>query len=516
MLVEMPFARRPIALVALIAMLGSLWLFLFRVHEILAYTMDDSFITYRYALHAARGQGITWNVGENPPAEGYTSFLWLAILSFAIRLQADVETTAKLLGIASVIMTASLIFIAVLRSAKLPAACLGVALFLSNAHLPAHAVCGMETSAALLLMTALCFVAAEYLRRPRALTACGAGITALLLGLMRPEMNLAAGVALTLVLILTSKRTTFVLYGLIPWLIGGAGYFFWRWSYFGLPFPLPFYVKQMGHGLFPGFRPTAAYVIFLWPLYPVLALFTLRLLRAHREWIPALGGIAAIVFYLIFPAHIMGVDYRFVFPTYGAVAVFAGLGVGDLLRGEAWPHPRRSTVLVGLALIFAVFMVQQRARYRMVRFTTTTDARGLSAAHIPLGKTLAALDPDGRHLLAISDAGAVPFYSGWRTIDTFGLNNREIALGLASGYDTGFVLSSRPDILVLISNRQEEFDPPLAFEGLLYTACRTQGYRRLGTLAYSDEYYLWLMVREAGMADAVRAALTGRVAAFAE
>src|SRR5258705_6649916 len=97
--------QRPILLVAQVAMLVSLGIFLFRVQEIFAYTLDDSFITFRYAMHAAQGDGVTWNVGENPPTEGCTSFLWLVVLSFAIHLQADVEATAKILRNVFVLLT---------------------------------------------------------------------------------------------------------------------------------------------------------------------------------------------------------------------------------------------------------------------------------------------------------------------------------------------------------------------------------------------------------------------------
>lgn len=513
--------RRYVALVALIVMLVSVGTFLFRVRGIFAYTLDDSFITFRYAMHAARGEGLTWNVGERPPTEGCTSFLWLMILSLAFHLQTDMEVAAKVLGIACILTTAALVFVSILRSARgpgveragFPAACLGVSLLLMNAHLPAHAVSGMETAAALMLLTALLVLLAEYLRQPRAMTACGIGVTALLLGLTRPELNLAACVALILTLALAVERARLVVYGLAPYAAGGVIYFLWRWSYFELPFPLPFYVKQMGHGLLPGFRPTLAYAIYLWPLYPLLAFFTLRLFREHREWLPAVAAVVATVIYFIFPAHIMGGDYRFVFPTYGVVAVFAGLGFSPLVNRLSW---RRPFLLAGLIVILGLFVVQQQARYRHVMSTALTDARGLNVAHIPLGKTLAAIDPRGQHLLAISDAGAVPYYSGWRTIDTFGLNNREIALSLRSGYDPERVVSSHPDLIVLISNTRDGFDPPLPFEGLILTACQTQGYRRIGTLTYSEGYYLWLMVRDEAMANAVRAALIGKVPAFAE
>ena len=44
------------------------------------FVQDDAFISFRYAQHLARGQGLTWNVGE-PPLEGFTNLLWTLALA---------------------------------------------------------------------------------------------------------------------------------------------------------------------------------------------------------------------------------------------------------------------------------------------------------------------------------------------------------------------------------------------------------------------------------------------------
>ena len=42
---------------------------------------DDAFITYRYASNWMRGWGFTWNPPPFQPVEGYSNFLWLALLT---------------------------------------------------------------------------------------------------------------------------------------------------------------------------------------------------------------------------------------------------------------------------------------------------------------------------------------------------------------------------------------------------------------------------------------------------
>ncbi len=42
---------------------------------------DDAYISFRYAKHLAEGHGLRYNVGEDPPVEGYSNFLWVLVLA---------------------------------------------------------------------------------------------------------------------------------------------------------------------------------------------------------------------------------------------------------------------------------------------------------------------------------------------------------------------------------------------------------------------------------------------------
>ncbi len=55
--------------------------------------IDDVFITFRYSENLARGAGPVFNPGE--PVEGYTSFLWMAMLAAAQPLGLDTLTPAR-------------------------------------------------------------------------------------------------------------------------------------------------------------------------------------------------------------------------------------------------------------------------------------------------------------------------------------------------------------------------------------------------------------------------------------
>jgi hypothetical protein len=61
-----------------------------------SFTVDDSYISFRYARNFARGMGLVYNEGER--VEGYTNFLWTVLLGIGIKLGADPVILAKLLG----------------------------------------------------------------------------------------------------------------------------------------------------------------------------------------------------------------------------------------------------------------------------------------------------------------------------------------------------------------------------------------------------------------------------------
>ena len=67
-------------------------------------TLDDAYITFRYARHLAEGYGLgAWNhTGER--VEGYSSLLWTLLLAGAARLGVDVRLASKVLGAAAALV----------------------------------------------------------------------------------------------------------------------------------------------------------------------------------------------------------------------------------------------------------------------------------------------------------------------------------------------------------------------------------------------------------------------------
>ena len=147
---------------------------------------DDAYISFRYSKHLAMGEGLRFNLGVEPPVEGYSNLLWVVWCVIPEALGFDTPTWAlvsnALCGVALIWMVLRF----VVRRLELS----GVGLFataLFMGLLPSMAVYatgGLETMAFALAI----FVFFERLvgdeLQPHALAAGLAGITAVLL---RPD-----------------------------------------------------------------------------------------------------------------------------------------------------------------------------------------------------------------------------------------------------------------------------------------------------------------------------------------
>ena len=70
-----------------------------------AFNTDDAYISLRYARHLAEGHGIVWNIGEYPPVEGYTNFLFVILGAGGIYFGLDPLLILKIFSSCSLGMT---------------------------------------------------------------------------------------------------------------------------------------------------------------------------------------------------------------------------------------------------------------------------------------------------------------------------------------------------------------------------------------------------------------------------
>lgn len=485
-------ARRASLAAAALAALGlaawarALWL-------AFPYTVDDAFITFRYAdVLVHHGRAAFNAVG--PPAEGYTSPLWMLACALPLALGLGPVTFSKVAGIGCFLGALAAAGVVTWRLtdrlpprlrgalAATPALLLGV-----DPATAIHAVSGMETGAFTLCLAGSSALAVELLERPGERLLRAWAVACLVTGLTRPEGNLfALAQAVALVTLLPAAwRGRAVKALLLAWVLPGAAYFAARWAYYGLPLPLPFYVKVASAGPFAGAKTVQAFLESRGP-----ALLGLAVLGAALHWrraLPATLGLAALLLFFCAPEHVMGFEWRYVFPLAPLLVALAAAAFDGLAalprRWAPWPG-----LAATAALLAPAWGLARSAEDRVAPYLAYW--RGLEQAHVRLGRALAA-HPALK--LAIGDAGAAPFYARVETIDTFGLNDPVLARARPWAPDS--VLAREPDLVVLISSSPTAFEPHLAHERLLFDAATSRGYARWRTLEFASTYHLWLLVR---------------------
>jgi hypothetical protein len=424
----------------------------------------------------------------------------------------DVVAWAKWSGVILTLATWWLTAILVARSVRGTGAPPAIAMFgaatavLALAVLPAtpiHAVAGLCTPSFTFVTMALVVACVDQVRQPSARRARWLGVLALLCGLARPEGNLVAMAALvvTWAVLPADHRSRLGRAVAGFYLLPGAVYFAARWAYFGLPLPLPIYVKLRHPEAFAGADDGISNALGLWWSFGwVLIAMAIPGLSLWRRclWSVPIAALVVIVGAAL-PSHIMGYCWRYLYPSLPMLAALAGIGSVAMLLRLARPLWR---VVLSLALPLAVVGIGFAAGEQEAHHHRAVYSRGLAAAHEPLGRFLAAQADGGRVLsVATGEGGVIPYRSGWRTIDTFGLGNAEAAR--TGKHDARRVMSERPDVLVALSRSAWHFVPCLPWEAELVAAAQADGMVRGKVLWFSDEYHLWVFVRPGPMAIAM-------------
>src|SRR5439155_5699218 len=103
-----------------------------------------------------------------------------------------------------------------------------------------------------------------------------------------------------------------------------------------------------------------------------------------------------------------------------------------LCRLVAESRPRQAQVLtIAFTLATIVFLaVSSLEPARSALRERRAYGQALESTYVRLGRVLAEhrLESGRTPVLAIGDAGAIPYYSGWHVIDTFSLNDPAIAI----------------------------------------------------------------------------------------
>lgn len=409
-----PPSRRDRGALAGVIIVAASWGVL--LHFVLQHSFsiyDDAYIYFRYADNLRAGCGPAFNCGD-PPVEGFTSPLYLALLVLGGMLSGDVEAWSQVLGPLALGVGLTLaIRIPLGRSGRCAAIARGpglmaaaaIALVLSlDDYVLLNAVSGLETGLAAAVAVAL---ARAVLRRDAAWT-CAWSVAGVLL---RPEH----GVFVVLLPLLPWVRRRGAVLGVVGSMVLICGV---RYAVFGDLLPNTYWAKAGGTAVHARFG--AAYLLQIARDFPFVLLAPLALLgrENRREHAFLLGGALAWCLYFLRSGGDHFVYSRLAFPLVPMLVALAGCGLCSVcgkIERRAWLRP--------VAIVLPAALVAARAQ----RQHALDESHGFPnvARWAAVGDWLAEHHPG--QTMATVPVGAMAYRSGLRTIDLVGIVTPQVA-----------------------------------------------------------------------------------------
>ena len=479
------------------------------------FTVDDAYISFRYAKHLAEGYGLVWNIGEYP-LEGYTNFFWVVIIAFIHLLKFDPALPAKIIGIFALIGIVYLywkITNDVFQDNKTvgyTGFCVAVACLLANPATAIHIVSGLGTMFYTACLLGVTYLAYRLTKSPEKRVCWLFAIVALIGSLLRPEGILVSIALFVLIYILTLQKgklgrdkNSFLVPFALAYILPIAVYMMFRVYYFHEIFPLPFYAKTVSHGsLFSGFYSLINAGKYIAPFLIIILIAIFQNIEAfwHEQKgqyakfrtlliITVATILSANVIYL-FSSLWMNYAQRFYYPSFVIIYLFSGISLGILfneMKG-VWTNKailKRYAKPVGCTLIVLLLLSANVAFISDLSWCRKYGDR-LPIAHVALGETL---NDFSSHNLTVAsvDAGAIPYFSEWRHIDMAGLNNKFIAKhGVAT---IEYVEKENPQLVIFISN-DEKVPRCGGRQGPFIEFVQKKQYIKLPPVKWQENYYL--------------------------
>lgn len=406
------------------------------------FMLDDAFISFRYARHLATGHGLVYNLSERP-VEGYTNFLWTALMSLSFPLGVDVVHFSQALGLLFALGT--LVATHKLASSVLQSrafALLGVVLLGTNYTFSAYVTGGLETQ-----MQACLFVVSVLLTWQAAQGRARPGLH-LLLSLIysvalltRPDSAVLLSILWLFLLCRwagdaapAGKRLVRALWIAVPMAAIVGCWLAWKLQYYGSLLPNTFYAKAIAtsprQGLIYLYTFLRSYnLIALVLLIPLCGgVFTQAEPHGAGPHVAGLHLMAAVL--LGWSAYTVWVggdfmEFRFFVP----VLPFLFILVAALIRAiRGWKLKAVVTVaVIASSFLHAATFTFQHGIESIVQLDSHVASAGENWPGI--GMALRALFNNDEHpvTIATTAAGAIPYYSELETVDMLGLNDRWIA-----------------------------------------------------------------------------------------
>jgi arabinofuranosyltransferase len=431
---EVILAHRPQLVLAILLVL-ALALAVWR-----RFVLDDAFISFNYAKSLVEGDGLTW---FGVRVEGYTNFLWVLWIALGLKLGMDAVIWAHAGSIAAFLATLCAMWRLGGRifNTRLPTVT-AILLFMGNYTVASFATGGLETMLQTALLSSAAIVAYDlWKQRSASIGQClGVSVMATLAILTRLDSALPLAVLLASAIIVLPRsalpRPRLVLL-LGPVLVVVTVWLAWKLTYYHRVLPNSFVSKVGGNPrmLINGFH----YVALFFRSYLLWPFLTLGVaLQIWRRWAIPSRLIPLFVLVLSWCIYVVAVggdfmEFRLLVPMTPFLFLIVAYYIHDII-GTAWL--RRPTIVTALSLLVLLLgSIYHGVTSRGVVPGRTLDSIPALASFYDvyedhdwtrIGSRLKIELGDLDASLALHAVGAIPYYSGLRTVDMYGLNDLNI------------------------------------------------------------------------------------------
>jgi hypothetical protein len=437
--------------------------FLFLTLILFQFTVDDSFITYRYAKNLVTHGIWNWNPSGSTVEEAYTNFLYAILAILPEFLKINTLIFFKLLGAVSILYLAvrlsHLIKNKIIYFASLT-------FLILNPFFYLHAYSGLETPIFIVLIFELIvfLTLKERVQNEKLFY-----LVFLLLPLTRPEGALYSLIGFFLFWYKNKSIQSKKYFILI--LLIGIGYFISRYKYFGELLPNTFYVKSAG-----GFNLNrfVNYIFGNIKYWGVILLFVVVKDRSYR----ILLATSIIINILLYASSDLQMNFadRFPFQTFAPFYIAAFVYIDD--KYSFYIVSVITAFLMGF--IFDGNSIINNALY----YPKLREAYG------GLGVSLSKYKNEKLSLMS-GDVGLISYFSEWYVYDLIGLANKHIA---KNGISFDYLQATKPDLILLYS--RSEGEKRIGFEELTYMnlmdnyILQSKSYNYVGAIKVTDNFFL--------------------------
>jgi hypothetical protein len=410
------------ALVWLLRVYGAIGLTFLMIVPKCFLPAEDAMILFAYSRNLARHGVISFFAG-GPRAEGATDFAWMVLVAGAMRIGLDPYWLSAAVNVASLIGLA----VVLLRLARVRISMLRVLTIVGSAALFPQIFAAASGFAVLLdafLLALLVLLVTE--RRVG-----WASLASLGLCLFRPDGVVFVLPILGYLMVSSKEKTRSLAKVAAFFLVPGMLYFAWRVHYFGDFFPLPFLVKSDARRVFGLVVAHSMQQSFKYLLFDAAVLLPGVMVRGLRPkyLFVSLIAVPTGFYWMMRLDQNIGDRFFYYLPLAAAVLLAA--------YWEQTPvSSRRMLLRIGFGawlLLIAMPFYRELRTFRDMQFN---EAKSLA-------QELNAMPEHGA--MITTEAGFLPYYSGWTTYDPWGLNTPEFAHRFIQ---PGDVVRLRADVIV--------------------------------------------------------------------